>query len=713
MGEAYHLSALSEYMRLLAQDDLPRPIHEARIFSSILNVLPVDIKADDVLAGSVRDDWQLLHVTDELAETIDNMDSAVLAAAETGVPSSAELLSAHFHCFGGYTAAHTTIDYPKVIDIGFEGIIDKIQHEHIWADVDERAQLEAMVIALNAVGDWAKRYAELAEEQLLTCRVDEQQTRLKRISETCCHVPMKPARTFHEALQSIWFCHVATGISEYHTASLSLGRLDKYLFNLYMQDMVVGVDESEMAESLEDLFKKLNSFGDPACAVNVGGVSSAGMDAYNPLSELIIEVVRDLRQPSPILAAHIHPDISDRIINQLVDPELFTIGQPSFYGEYSCQEALKKRGVAKDQVHKWTVNSCMGLMMPGEEISDMWGSVVNMLLPLELATNNGKPYHKSLPIPLAGHSGDSFENIEELIRTLFLYAEEILEYCVNLNREAIHLQGTQRPNPFLSAMISDCIERGLDRLCGGAKYHTVVVEAFGLVNAADAMVAIDELVFKKKRYTLAEMVKAAKHGFARHDQIYKDICEAPKYGNGDDIADSMAVRFAIEFSQMVDRYSDGNLCYMPSFHTLTGHIDAGAKYGASLDGRKPGEPIAKNVGTTPRRCKEGLTSLLLSAASLPQMFFYGGQALDISIDPKIIKTKEGKRKFMKLLQTYFSLGGLQIQVNGVGPELLKEAMRDPQAHSDLIVRIAGYSTHFINLPEKIQKDMVERFSQGL
>lgn len=713
MTDAIHILTLSEYIRTLAEDDLPKPIHEARIFSDIMAALPVDISPETTLAGDVEGSWQSIRVPDSLGNAVDMWSHSLNDTGKPHTPTVEESLASDFNCFGGYTPSHTTIDYPRVVDLGFKGILQNITHERDWADVRERAVLEAMEIALNAVAEWAKRYAELANSLTSHADTTQELRRLELIDETCRCVPMMPAQTFHQALQSIWFCHVATGISEYCTSSISLGRLDQYLLPLFLHSLSSGETEDDLEKSLGDLFLKLNGFGDAACAVNLGGVDRDGNDLFNPLSEMIIRTTRKLHLPSPIIAAHVHSEIPDAIIDQLVDPALFSIGQPTFYGESSCQEALVKRGVSKAEAHKWTANSCMGLMMPGQEISDMWGSVVHMLLPLELATNQGRPYKKELPIPIAGHSGESWANIDELIRAVFSYTEEIMDFCIQRNREATHQHGTNRSNAFLSAMIGDCIERGLDRALGGARYHTVVVEAFGLINTSDALVAIDELVFKKKRYSLTQMVEAAKNGYEGYQDLHNDILNSPKYGNGNDRADEMAVRLATEFAHMVDSHTDGNLLYMPSFHTLNAHVGAGAKYGASLDGRMPGQPIAKNVGTMPERCKDGLTAMLLSAASLPQTLFFGGQALDISVDPSIIRAIDDKRKFMRLIQTYFALGGLQIQVNGVDPEVLRDAMANPSAHKTLTVRIAGYSTYFVILGENIQMEMIERFSNGL
>ncbi|MFZ2657300.1 MAG: glycine radical domain-containing protein, partial [Victivallales bacterium] len=206
---------------------------------------------------------------------------------------------------------------------------------------------------------------------------------------------------------------------------------------------------------------------------------------------------------------------------------------------------------------------------------------------------------------------------------------------------------------------------------------------------------------------------AAANNFKGHEALLKDIRNVPKYGNGNLEADRFAAGLADEFYEIVHAFSDTEVVYAPSFHTLNVHIPAGKKYGASLDGRLSGEPLAKNIGTTPGMALKGHTSLIKSAATIDQSKYFGGQALDISIDASLVGSMDSKRKIQALIRTYFELGGLQIQVNGLNAETLKAALAEPDKYRDLIVRIAGYSVYFNQLGMDTQQEMIKRFSQGM
>ncbi|MEI6503650.1 MAG: pyruvate formate lyase family protein, partial [Armatimonadota bacterium] len=306
-----------------------------------------------------------------------------------------------------------------------------------------------------------------------------------------------------------------------------------------------------------------------------------------------------------------------------------------------------------------------------------------------------------------------YASFDELYAQWEAYLAELTGYLVARQAEATQWVGQERPNPFFSALTADCIERGLDRAVGGVRYHGLTVEGFGWANLADALTSIKQLVFDEGRYTLAELTVAAQADFAGHEGLLADLRDCPKYGNADVEADALAARVTATFAALVTAHNHDNLYYLPSYHTLNVHVYAGAKLPASLDGRRAGQPLGKNAGPLPENRRGPLTALLLSASAIDQRALSGGQALDISVDPKLLADAEDRRKLQALLLTYFARGGLQIQVNGLGAEELREAIAEPHTHRDLIVRIAGYSARFVDLGLPVQEEMVQRFEVGL
>ena len=72
-----------------------------------------------------------------------------------------------------------------------------------------------------------------------------------------------------------------------------------------------------------------------------------------------------------------------------------------------------------------------------------------------------------------------------------------------------------------------------------------------------------------------------------------------------------------------------------------------------------------------------------------------------------------RKKVQALVRTYFQLGGLQLQLNGLSAEMLEEAQRTPETNAGLLVRIGGFSMPFVQMSADKQNDMIRRFREGV
>lgn len=703
-NNAFHKEALRS---------VPPPLREACIFAEVLANLPIAIPQAATIAGDFG--WVALDPdqTAAIEQAIESANAAASSPAPTAGEQCAEKMLERFHCFGIYCKAHTCPDYAYLFSMGFDGLLRQAARQRAAASGEQAVFLDAMIIALQAVVNFASRYAVLAEKLAAQCSDTVRKHQLQTIAFTCQHIPLHRPQTFHEALQFIWFVHIAIGVSELSSSSLSFGRLDQILYPFYQQELQRHTEQSDIEALLREFFCKLNGFGDPACNINLGGTDARGNDQFNPLSHLMLQVVKTNHLPAPLLAVRVHRNLPHDVFDSVLDPDLLRMGQPAFYGEQPCRQALAYRGVPQEDIDNWVANSCMGLFIPGKEISNMWASVINLLLPLELAMNQGHPFAHDLPMVLKTPAPDHYDTFEAFYQTALSFADELLDYCIKRSQHDTLRCGREQPNPFLTAIGNDGIALAKDRALGGVPYHTAIVETFGLVNFADALTVIYHLVFETGTYALSDLTQAAKRNFVDDPALFSRIKSIPKFGNDDPRADAMAARVARDIAARIRAIRHDTIQYLPSFHTLTAHIPAGKKTAASLDGRRAAEPLAKNMGTTPGRQRQNHTALMKSAAAINQIEFNGGQALDISIDLNILKTPEGVQKLQQLFTTYFQMGGLQLQVNALSAEHLKKALERPQDHTDLIVKIAGYCDRFVNLSRDTQLEMIDRFYHGL
>ncbi len=187
------------------------------------------------------------------------------------------------------------------------------------------------------------------------------------------------------------------------------------------------------------------------------------------------------------------------------------------------------------------------------------------------------------------------------------------------------------------------------------------------------------------------------------------ITEAPHFGYADPEADEM-------MNWVIDTYY--NVCqqcsserakvYKSGLYSAADHVGQGYTTWATPDGRKTGEPIADAASPVQGRDKKGPTAVCLSELCYDHSKFMDGVCVNLKIHPTAVSNEEGLSKLRMMSQTYFKMGGAEIQYNIVGSDTMREAQADPQKYRDLVVRIAGYSAYFVELGLDNQNDLISR-----
>lgn len=721
------------------------PDRETEILRCALELLPIGIREDDLLAGNYGPEF----ASDELIAGIREADEQEYANSEEYKVRGEEeyVISGRYLLFGIYTPSHTCIDYEAIIYKGLRDYERRID-ERLGRECDTygRQYLQAMKKCIHVINGYTGRFRKIAEDKLRQELNEKRRKELERMVHALERVPYEPAKDFYEALQAMWIMHTAVPVAERSWASVSLGRMDKYLLKYYRQWLEDGHTKEEALKLLTAFFHLLDSYGDGSCALNLG-------PEYNEMTELILEVEKKVKLRSPIIAARMSDDGCEDFYDQLIDQELFQIGQPTFYGERSCKAAMEYRGLAKGQ--DYSVNSCMGMVAVGNELADMWGCCVNMNLALELAVNQGKPLHGELPLSLQKYIGPVRKLIEQQKKqrgyapvtmkdikdAYWRYMDAIVGYVSDQNMHKSAWTAWNRPNPVLSMLLNDCIEYGRDRAHAaihalgleaeewlgvsgeeiseirrgrGAKYHNVTVLAMGFAHAADAMSAIEKLVFEEHRYALHELIEAARDNYERTGQnlkIYTDLHSCPKYADGSDEADSYVSYVLDCLADACENHYRGNIRFLPTCHTIDSNVQFGRCVYASLDGRRNGEAFGKNAGPVLQVIKNTPTDLVVSALRIPQYRFSGGVPIDIYVPENVLTEQEGREKFKGLLKSYLRRGGMQVQVNSVSLKLLKKAYESPEEYPHVIVRKGGFSIYFTDMLKEVQADMIRRFEK--
>jgi formate C-acetyltransferase len=188
----------------------------------------------------------------------------------------------------------------------------------------------------------------------------------------------------------------------------------------------------------------------------------------------------------------------------------------------------------------------------------------------------------------------------------------------------------------------------------------------------------------------------------------------PKYGNDDDFADEYARLVAEMYCLEVMKHTNPRFGrYLPGFYSMTCHNGFGAFVGALPSGRRAFQTFANGVTPYDGWDKKGPTATMKSVAKLDYSLVTNGCALNQKFDPKVLEGRRGTRNLSALTKAYFELGGMHVQYNVVGREILLDAKEHPEKYPGLMVRISGYSAYFADLTPDLQDEIINRTEQAL
>ena len=230
----------------------------------------------------------------------------------------------------------------------------------------------------------------------------------------------------------------------------------------------------------------------------------------------------------------------------------------------------------------------------------------------------------------------------------------------------------------------------------------------GLATYADSMAAIKKLVFDDKKYTLEELNKALVADFEGYDQVRSDCLDAPKYGNDDDYAD-LICNDIIHFTEIEHRkyrtlYSI--LCH--GTLSISNNTPFGEMTGATANGRKAWTPLSDGISPTQGADYKGPTAIIKSVSKMANDDMNLGMVHNFKLMAGLLDTPEGENGLITLLRTACQYGNGEMQFNYLDNATMLDAQKNPEAHRDLVVRVAGYSAFFVELCKEVQDEIISR-----
>ncbi len=630
---------------------------------------------------------------------------------------------------------HTVLD-DKIYKMGFSDlrgrIAESIERFRSGDDVDKEArlcELMAMDTAAESLVMFAGRYAEKLEALSLEESDEDRKKELSEMAAICRRVPENAPETFWEALQYYWFVHLGV-ITELNTwDSFNPGRLDRHLLPFYRNDIAAGILTEERAkELLQSFWIKFNNQPAPPkvgvtaqesntytdfCLINLGGVDADGEDAVNEVTYLILDVIEEMRLLQPGSMIQLSRKNPDAFLHRALRIIKTGYGQPSIFNSEAIVGEMLRQGKDIVDARNGGASGCVEAGAFGKECYILTG-YFNLPKILEITLNNGvNPLSGARLGPATGEAG-SFESFRELFDAFRVQLNHFVDIKIRGNLDIEELWSETLPAPFLSILIDDCIENGMDYNSGGARYNSSYIQGVGLGSVTDSFAALKYHVYDKKDVSIDGLMKAIESDFEGYDELRQILLqESPKYGNDDDYADSIMTEVFDEYFNAVDGRPNwkGGLFRIDMLPT-TCHVYFGKITGAMPDGRKAGKPLSEGISPVQGADREGPTSVLRSAAKFDHLKT-GGTLLNQKFTPGIFSEESGIEKVGHLVRSYFRMMGHHVQFNVVEAGILRKAQKTPEDYRNLIVRVAGYSDYFVDLGIELQNEIIERTEHGI
>jgi formate C-acetyltransferase len=604
-------------------------------------------------------------------------------------------------------------------------VVDAAASESGLSD-EQRDFLHSLEIALEGVMIFALRLAEKIRKTLDAETDPEKRRSLEIMLENSASVPLHPAETFHQAVQSAWT--VKTAVELAHPVNLHcFGRMDQIFHPYYEKDIAEGrITRDKARNILEELLLKtmsqnirpesniLSNFYHRflgSSPVTIGGIKPDGTDGTNDLTYLFLEAAKNSRAVTNV-SLRVHRDTPDELLLDAADTMYAGSSNISLFNDDINIEAMRRRGFAEPDARNYAVMGCVEMLCPGKT-GGMSANALLLARLLDTTLRNGDSLTLMGKIKNVGlKTGDpaAFTSFEQMKDAFLIQAKHQTKLIADASNIRDRVFAKMLPAPYISAFIEGCLENKKDVTGGGAVYDLSGISFINsIANVVDSLYVIKKLVFEQHEFTMGELIEAISKNYIGYEVIHRKIKALEgKWGNGFPEMDELAREVTSALFEETYKYkSYRGGAFVPYVISMTTHTIDGRLSIATPDGRPAATPYAASCNPYNVE-KSGVTAAMRSVAALDFRHVLGC-AVNMKFHPSAIgEGEETRRKWIALLRTYFQLGGAQLQPTVVSSETLRAAQKTPDNHRDLIVKVGGYSAYFTELGREIQNEIIGR-----
>jgi benzylsuccinate synthase len=606
--------------------------------------------------------------------------------------------------------------------------------------IDKITEWEAMVIADKAVVAWARRYSRLLRIVAENFESNpKRKEELLEISEICQRVPAEPARGLRDAMQAKWFTYLICHALERYAGGYAHLE-DKLLLPYYKASVINKAFQPMTHADAVELFEcerlKVANHGagksrqhreifpgsNDLFILTIGGLNRYGEDNCTDCTDAILEAARNIRTTEPSIVFRWHPMCRTKTKRLVFECIRDGLGYPSikhmalntaqllWLGQFSKNH----NGATPSEAYEWANVLCMSPGLVGrrktQKTRSEGGSSICTDKFVELVLYDGfDPSYANKQVGL--HTGDprDFKTFGEFWEAVRKQIQHIMSIAIRSKDVSRIMEGRMLPMPFVSSLDDGCMEYGVDAMVLSEQpnpWHNPQSNTVAL----NSLVAIKKLIYDDQKYTMDELVEALKNNWEGYEAMHKDFQNAPKWGNDDPYCDAIGKAFYEDIisgeMRKIINYSGAPVS--PGGQSVGYYLQMGATTGATPDGRFGGDP-ASDGGISPYMGTDvnGPTAVLKSVSKV-NAATQKAELLNQRFQPSIMRSKHGFKIWLSYMNTWYDMNIDHVQFNVISNEEMKAAQKEPEKHSDLIVRVAGYSARFVDISKYAQDTMIAR-----
>ena len=696
-------------------------LRRAKMDAYLFDHYTVEVSDFDLLVGRYSLNFT---VTEDMRGEINRAQDIIAAVGQ--YPSGSKSAS----------TGHRVIDYELLLHEGVEGVLARVREAHAALDPyasdrpDREITYRSMEISLSALIRFGQRTADTLASLAEETDDCERRAELRTLAAVFRRVPAKPAETFYEAIQSMWFVQFALALIDDITLT---GHPDQYLYPYYQADLAAGRITPDFAMRLiEQLYFKHNELYDswPA-SLMVGGMDRAGKPVWNELTYMCIEAIRTTGLINPSVSVCYTEDMPEDLLRLCMEIIAQGYTRPAIFNDRVIQRGLREAGVSEADARYYIHSTCVEITPIAAANILVATPYVNLCKAFEYVLyEKQKPYTIGVLQNVGPGWGGVEQNPHLLHDVEFSLAEldtwdKFLALFKKVLAEIIasHVAGVFRitelrrrytASPLASAFLNDCITRGMDAAVGGARYNFCYPNFPGIINLIDSLAAIRQTVYEEHRMTLCDMAKLCRTNFEGMEAMRQYLINrVPKFGNDDDTVDTLGVEIYNFIDSEVRKYVSpiGGTAH-PSYFAYVVHGQMGYITDATPDGRLAGHALSEHLGAVGGMDKNGPTAVMHSIAKLDQSKGIGGIATNYRFAKSFVTSANGNAAVCSFIRTFMENDCFEIQFNVIDKKDLLDAREHPENYRTLLVRVAGYSDYFVNLAENVKDEVIARTENG-